>query len=65
MIYGLILMLMAFYKAAALRKESSGLNNLRLAEVLMWDQAVYFLACASSAQILQSLHLTVVLQVDS
>ena len=44
MICDLTLMSMALYKAAAVRKESSGLNNLRLAEVrVMWDQAVYFL----------------------
>lgn len=45
MIYGLLLMLMALYKAAALRKAQPGMNTIRLINILVRDQAVYFSAC--------------------
>ena len=45
MIYGLLLMLLALYKAAALWKAQPGMNTLRLIKVLVRDQVVYFLAC--------------------
>lgn len=44
MIYGSILLVLAFYEAAAMWKESSGLVGLNLLKVLIRDQAIYFLA---------------------
>lgn len=45
MIYGLLLMSMALYKATALWKAQTGMNTIRLVKVLVRDQVVYFLAC--------------------
>lgn len=44
MVYGSILLVLAFYEAAAMWKESSGLVGLNLLKVLIRDQAIYFLA---------------------
>ncbi|THH05848.1 hypothetical protein EW145_g4505 [Phellinidium pouzarii] len=41
--YGIILMVLALYKAAVLWKESAGFSGLGLVKVLIQDQAIYFL----------------------
>ena len=45
MIYGLLLMSLAVYKATTLWKAQPGMNTTRLIKVLVRDQAIYFLAC--------------------
>jgi len=42
--YGSLLLALAFYKAAAIWKESAGLKGVSLIKVLIRDQAFYFLA---------------------
>ena len=45
MVYGLLLMSLAVYKAAALWKTQPGMNTTRLIKVLVRDQVLYFLSC--------------------
>lgn len=47
MAYGTILMSLALRKAATIWKEQAGLKGLGLVRVLIRDQAIYFLVCAS------------------
>lgn len=42
MMYGVILMALAFYKAAEYWRMSSGFKGFALMKVLIIDQAVYF-----------------------
>ena len=44
MIYGLLLMSLALYKATTLWKAQPGMNTTRLIKVLVRDQVIYFLA---------------------
>lgn len=53
---------MALYKAAAIWRENSGLNNFQLVRVLLRDQAIYFLACVYFAHIVSSQITTFILQ---
>lgn len=43
-----VYMLLALYKAATIWKETAGLTGARLMEVLVRDQAIYFLACVKT-----------------
>lgn len=46
MIYGIVLMILALYKAARLWRLHSGMrSSLGLMSILIRDQAIYFLAC--------------------
>lgn len=42
MVYGIILMALALYKAAEFWRLSSGLKGFYLVKVLIIDQAIYF-----------------------
>lgn len=44
-------MILVLYKAAVIWKENHGLNNLKLVQVLMRDQVIYFLASVSVTHI--------------
>lgn len=43
MLYGLTLMALALRKAAIIWKEAEGLTGMRLVNVLIRDQAIYFM----------------------
>lgn len=43
MVYGLILMGLALYKAAEFWKLSAGFNGFELVKVLIEDQVIYFM----------------------
>ena len=48
MIYGIVLMVLALYKAAKLWILHSGMKtSLGLMSILIRDQAIYFLACVA------------------
>lgn len=44
MVYGILLLVLALYKAREIWKESMGLEGLQLIQVLIRDQALYFSA---------------------
>lgn len=44
MVYGVILMVMAIYKAAEYWRMSSGFKGFNLVKILIIDQAVYFVS---------------------
>lgn len=43
MVYGVILMVLAFTEAAEYWRESAGLNGFPLVKVLLQDQIIYFI----------------------
>ncbi|KAH8112198.1 hypothetical protein DFH11DRAFT_1511912, partial [Phellopilus nigrolimitatus] len=67
MLYGIILMILALYKAAEHWRETAGFSKVTLVKVLIQDQAIYFIMvifCSAMQIVSDQLYTTDVLLAD-